>query len=151
MIEYWKLILRGKWLGIFFCNFCMAIKVDLCDWSMKEQILALTHVAVFQCLLLHAVRQLVIAFPFVTEYYIFFFFLLESRIEGWLSIPNRGNIKRYGWPFLLKFPPCFSFLFPITAEWPILYYGLYTTLLPRSCYEFILKHLSSDIFHSLYY
>uniref|UniRef100_A0A8C5PVH3 Rho-associated protein kinase 1 n=1 Tax=Leptobrachium leishanense TaxID=445787 RepID=A0A8C5PVH3_9ANUR len=21
----------------------------------------------------------------------------ESRIEGWLSIPNRGNIKRYGW------------------------------------------------------
>ena len=96
MIEYWKLILRGKWLGIFFCNFCMAIKVDLCDWSMKEQILALTHVAVFQCLLLHAVRQLVIAFPFVTEYYIFFF-LLESRIEGWLSIPNRGNIKRYGW------------------------------------------------------
>uniref|UniRef100_A0A452RIY1 Rho-associated protein kinase 1 n=1 Tax=Ursus americanus TaxID=9643 RepID=A0A452RIY1_URSAM len=23
--------------------------------------------------------------------------LPESRIEGWLSIPNRGNIKRYGW------------------------------------------------------
>ncbi|ETE63322.1 Rho-associated protein kinase 1, partial [Ophiophagus hannah] len=21
----------------------------------------------------------------------------ESRIEGWLSIPNKGNIKRYGW------------------------------------------------------
>ncbi|KAM6948964.1 rho-associated protein kinase 1 [Aplochiton taeniatus] len=23
--------------------------------------------------------------------------LAESRLEGWLSIPNRGNIKRYGW------------------------------------------------------
>uniref|UniRef100_A0A2K6F1E7 Rho-associated protein kinase 1 n=1 Tax=Propithecus coquereli TaxID=379532 RepID=A0A2K6F1E7_PROCO len=23
--------------------------------------------------------------------------LPESRIEGWLSVPNRGNIKRYGW------------------------------------------------------
>ncbi|XP_038622381.1 rho-associated protein kinase 1 [Tachyglossus aculeatus] len=23
--------------------------------------------------------------------------LVESRIEGWLSVPNRGNIKRYGW------------------------------------------------------
>ncbi|XP_067402984.1 rho-associated protein kinase 1 isoform X2 [Emydura macquarii macquarii] len=23
--------------------------------------------------------------------------LTESRIEGWLSIPNKGNIKRYGW------------------------------------------------------
>lgn len=21
----------------------------------------------------------------------------ESRLEGWLSIPNRANIKRYGW------------------------------------------------------
>jgi len=21
----------------------------------------------------------------------------ESRLEGWLSIPNRTNIKRYGW------------------------------------------------------
>lgn len=23
--------------------------------------------------------------------------LSESRLEGWLSIPNRANIKRYGW------------------------------------------------------
>lgn len=28
---------------------------------------------------------------------LYIFFRLESRIEGWLSIPNRGNIKRYGW------------------------------------------------------
>lgn len=21
----------------------------------------------------------------------------ESRLEGWLSVPNRQNIKRYGW------------------------------------------------------
>lgn len=24
-------------------------------------------------------------------------FFVESRLEGWLSIPNRANIKRYGW------------------------------------------------------
>jgi len=23
--------------------------------------------------------------------------LLESRPEGWLSVPNKQNIKRYGW------------------------------------------------------
>ncbi len=34
----------------------------------------------------------------------------ESRLEGWLSIPNRANIKRYGWKkqvccvFYLVFP-----------------------------------------------
>lgn len=25
------------------------------------------------------------------------FFKPESRLEGWLSIPNKGNIKRHGW------------------------------------------------------
>jgi hypothetical protein len=25
------------------------------------------------------------------------FLLTESRPEGWLSVPNKQNIKRYGW------------------------------------------------------
>uniref|UniRef100_H0X6A1 Rho-associated protein kinase n=1 Tax=Otolemur garnettii TaxID=30611 RepID=H0X6A1_OTOGA len=29
--------------------------------------------------------------------YLFIFYSYQSRIEGWLSVPNRGNIKRYGW------------------------------------------------------
>lgn len=36
---------------------------------------------------------------------------VESRLEGWLSIPNRANIKRYGWKKQVRnvysgFPPC---------------------------------------------
>lgn len=26
-----------------------------------------------------------------------FYLSSESRLEGWLAIPNRANIKRYGW------------------------------------------------------
>lgn len=38
---------------------------------------------------------------------IFLIFLLESRIEGWLSIPNRGNIKRYGWKKQVQYASVF--------------------------------------------
>jgi hypothetical protein len=67
---------------------------------MKEQITAFICLPVFCCLLLHAVRPIAV-FPlilkFKIDYYYTYFSHLESRIEGWLSVPNRGNIKRYGW------------------------------------------------------
>lgn len=44
---------------------------------------------------------------------------IESRLEGWLSIPNRANIKRYGWKKQVcnvhsGFPPrCCHFLWNV--------------------------------------
>lgn len=44
---------------------------------------------------------------------------VESRLEGWLSIPNRANIKRYGWKKQVRrvssgFPPrCCHFLWNV--------------------------------------
>lgn len=26
-----------------------------------------------------------------------YLFILESRLEGWLSVPNKQNIRRHGW------------------------------------------------------
>lgn len=49
---------------------------------------------------------------------------VESRLEGWLSIPNRANIKRYGWKKQVRhvhsgFPPrCCHFLWNVRPLGP---------------------------------
>lgn len=53
--------------------------------------------------------------------FIYFFnlgYFSESRLEGWLSIPNRANIKRYGWK---KQVCCIyvSFSFCIISGWMV--------------------------------
>lgn len=56
------------------------------------------------------------AFKSLNRFVIFVFLHLgsfsESRLEGWLSIPNRANIKRYGWK---KQVCCVYLAFPLCA------------------------------------
>ncbi len=40
-----------------------------------------------------------------------FYFSSESRLEGWLAIPNRANIKRYGWKKQVRLVVCIKVLF----------------------------------------